>query len=709
MSVEVVERFPNLRPVQYLASLKYPDFRQFAMRWSNEAERRTLHKSIVLMCNAILKSKGQITRLYHYGLNSPDGLGGRLFGAYSIQGVPREIRGFLMKHTTDIDMKNAHPTILLYLCKKHNLITPHLEFYVNNRDVCLSQFPSREIAKELYLKAINKNKITPELKDFSKEMLQIQKSFMLFPEYSNISTTLYNKEYNREGSYLNKILCYWENRILQSAIKVIKERKLEVAVYAFDGCMVYGNHYNDSELLQSITQSVNSEFPGLNMQWDFKEHNNELQIPDGWIPQDNTNPLNVYQDKASEFNLTHTKINNSKIFIKQQDNKNIVFDKAGLLHCYENMECGVDKNGNPEYFIQKWLKDPNIPNKDNVGIYPNPSKCPSNIYNLWTPFDMELKEKYTYKQTELDFFLKHIRILCDNDEAIFNYIIKWLAHCIQFPEYKSVAVTMISKQGAGKGTLMKLITRMFGVSKILESGKPAEDVWGHFNKLMQDAFFVNLDELSKKDTLDAEGYIKMLVTGGEIKINIKGVDAFSIQSYHRFFITTNKEEPINTSKDDRRNLIIRCSDELIHLSLEENTSYFNKANQYIDDDDVVKTVYEYLKTVDVPANFKQVPVPISEYQDELKELSYSTIECWAKDFLPKTTQRTFTGKELFSEFQHWLQECNMKYDCNIIQFGVRFSRLKIDGVQKKHSKNGAKYELDLNKIRSFYPVDASET
>ena len=37
-------------------------------------------------------------------------------------------------------------------------------------------------------------------------------------------------------------------------------------------------------------------------------------------------------------------------------------------------------------FIKKWVKDENIRKYDNIGVYPPPNKCPSNILNIWKPF-----------------------------------------------------------------------------------------------------------------------------------------------------------------------------------------------------------------------------------------------------------------------------------------------------------------------------------
>ena len=106
-----------------------------------------------------------------------------------------------------------------------------------------------------------------------------------------------------------------------------------------------------------------------------------------------------------------------------------------------------------------------------------------------------------------------------------------------------------------------------------------------------------------------------------ITINNKGVNQINIKSYHRFIITTNKEEPIASTKDDRRNLVIRCSDEKI-----KDKDYFVQLNKYLDDVNVVKTCYEYFKSIEGLDAFGKIPIPSTEYQDDLKELSISPIE-----------------------------------------------------------------------------------
>ena len=131
--------------------------------------------------------------------------------------------------------------------------------------------------------------------------------------------------------------------------------------------------------------------------------------------------------------------------------------------------------------------------------------------------------------------LNHIKILCDNEQKVADYFIKWIAQLIQYPAIKTTCPTMVSNERAEKGTLNKFIQKMLRSKKCMETTNPCRDVWGQFNSCMLSPFFVNHNELSKKGAIEAEGKIKALITDGTICVNPKGVNQFEIKSYHRFF------------------------------------------------------------------------------------------------------------------------------------------------------------------------------
>lgn len=363
-----------------------------------------------------------------------------------------------------------------------------------------------------------------------------------------------------------------------------------------------------------------------------------------------------------------------------------------------------DKEGNIKKcnFVTEWLNDENIKKYNDVDIYPRNDLCPTDIYNLWSLFDMELITDWTTDDVSLQFILNHIKILCGNELNVYDYFIKWLAQMVQYPDVKTNCPVLISKQGAGKGTLIRLLEKMFGTSKIFQTCNPSRDVWGSFNSMMTNAFFVNIDELSKKETIESEGRIKNILTEPVMTINGKGITPYDIKSFHRFLITTNSEDPINTSADDRRTWMIRCSDELIG-----NKEYFEKFYQIIDDNNAIKTFYEYLKSITGMDKFNKLTMPVTEYHKEMVEDQKKPILVWLEYFVGVNSSHEIIERKitpLTEEFNSWLSDNGFEYSYNAIKLGQALRLLNIDGVGKRKS-NGALYTtFDITKLKKHFGI-----
>ena len=278
---------------------------------------------------------------------------------------------------------------------------------------------------------------------------------------------------------------------------------------------------------------------------------------------------------------------------------------------------------------------------------------------------------------------------------------------IQYPAVKTICPTLISKEGAGKGTLMMLLKKMLGESKYFETTTPSTHIFGQFNGHMSDSFLINLDEMSKKEVSGFDGQFKALTTNPHLTINEKGVKSYNINSYHRFIITTNNEEPINSKKDDRRNLIIRSSDELIG-----NTEYFNKIYKLLDNENVIKSCYEYFKQMPNMDKFRNIPLPKTQYQEDIKEASVSPIELWLIDFAKShsgSDDVTVTASTMFSLFTSFCSKCGIKYEVSNVQFGVRLKRLNVSGVGDTiHSKHGYKRVMNVPKLIEHFKIDLTD-
>lgn len=728
--MEIIERLP-LRPIHFLNSIPFNEFKQDCIddAVANKKAKPKLSdvkswfNTLKQFCKCNIKTKGITTRIYSYSAKSPAGLGGRLFSGGSSQGIWGKYRGLLMRGiTTDIDMANAHPVILRFICKKHDIECPQLEYYINNRDECLGKFASRDIGKTAYLVATNKDKMcrnteNPQhFKDYDKEMKKIQKKLINLTNYKDLFDTVPEdkRDNNYNGCAVNRILCFYENIILQHAIHIINKNQLEIAILMFDGCQIYGNHYQNTELLDEITNYVDTEMPDLNMSWTYKEHNMTLCVPDDFdetiVNASPDNKEKSFENVALQFELNHLKIINKAFFIKEFENKIIILNDKQLKSAYSHLVYEKEQDTKDgvktitKGFISDWLdSNPKQNRKDDIGIYPTGLECPENYYNLWRPFQMELVTEYVEMKDELFTILEHIKILCGNDEVVYDYFIKWISQMIQYPAIKSICPTLISKEGAGKGTLMRLLCKMLGDEKVFETTTPSRDVWGDFNAQMANTFLVNLNELSKKETMETEGQIKGLITDPKLTINNKGVQKYQIQSFHRFLITTNNEEPINTKQGDRRNLIIRSSDEKCG-----DKEYFNVLYTLIDDVNVVKTCYEYFKSVPNMDKFSTIPMPLTTYQSDLQEMKVSPIESWIKSVASEYYNNTTVEKlsaDWFKKFLKWLEKCKIDYKLTIQAFGVRLKRLNILHVtQGLHTNKGNVLIFDIVGLKKLFNI-----
>jgi hypothetical protein len=387
-----------------------------------------------------------------------------------------------------------------------------------------------------------------------------------------------------------------------------------------------------------------------------------------------------YDEFKFVFEKSHCKIINRSIFLLIIKTENGEFkeykflSESKLVTSYKHLTYQVIVKGilMTKSCIQTWLTDMELLSYDDIGCYPPPLNCPSNIFNSWTPFRIE-NLKVDIIPDDIDVKITHIEDyilnLCSFDKDTYDYLIRWVAQMLMYPAIKTIVPTIISKQGSGKGNFIELLRKLMGSSKVLETPTPDRDVWGSFNSVMVNAFLVNCDELSKKQQENADGIIKSLITNTVVTINQKGVDAFQIASYHRFLMTTNKEFCINTSDDDRRNFIIRGNDTRCKKN-EENKLYHTNFVKYINDDTVVRVFYEKLCKLENLSSFNTETIPRTEYHLEFIKSSRSIYEQFLEYFTEQNIKEEavfISSSDYYKRFVYWSDKNGITYDTNSIK------------------------------------------
>ena len=265
--------------VDILCKLSITQFNEINEKFYNksqedEPDRAKQYRMIQNLCREFKSNNYTIKT--KYSRREPNLTEGRRYantGENSLQRIWAVYRNAIVSSKCiDIDMKNAHPSIFLKLCKDKNIPCPKLKKYVKERNRIVDNFIVGEnlnsiienantyVKISVFIKSINYDKPVinysgyhhnhPISKktiknkfflDFDKEMKRIQKAFIShFPkEYATI--TKFKKNDNDGGRLMSYIGTKYEDILLEKVLCKIKSP----AVLMYDGFLIHKEAVTD--------------------------------------------------------------------------------------------------------------------------------------------------------------------------------------------------------------------------------------------------------------------------------------------------------------------------------------------------------------------------------------------------------------------------------------------------------------------------------
>jgi len=319
---------------------------------------------------------------------------------------------------------------------------------------------------------------------------------------------------------------------------------------------------------------------------------------------------------------------------------------------------------------------------------------------------------------------------------VFQFLLKWVANLLQYPAEKNgLFPIFVSDEGIGKGTFCKILEKLVGEDKFLETTAPEKDVWGKFNSLMVGSYLVYINEFGKRNQEEADGRILGLMTDGNLTIECKGKDPYKIKSYHRFIGSTNNEDPTFVKKGNRRKWIIRCSDEL-----KGNKKRFNRLYDLLDDSNVIRTLFEFLMSIDCRNMLGDDP-PKTDYQEILEESNENIMDSFLKwsisdiyfhgddldlkdcegiyvhisqmEAMEAMEGIKYKSSTLFAKFGRFKDFMKIKtYDMNSSSFSKKILtysyNLKNNFITRARDSLNSYIIIDWNKAKKHYEINAND-
>eukprot|EP01036_Dinobryon_divergens_P036030 gene36030-46818_t len=332
-------------------------------------------------------------------------------------------------------------------------------------------------------------------------------------------------------------------------------------------------------------------------------------------------------------------------------------NKQGLINAYEDIK--IIKNNKPVKCIKIWLEDPNKLVFESAKEYPPPLVCPPTHFNLWRPvrFPFAASGEFhdlhpDYDVEGVDMWKTHLSVLCNHEQSVCEYVLRWIAHGFQRPFEKiGCMLTFVSGQGAGKTMFIDSLKAIYGQEKCVETPSPERDCWGAFNGVMDGKFLVVLSEVDRSNSTGSEGRVKQFLTDSVLMINPKGRPQYQAQSFHRFIQLSNSNDPVSTDEDDRRNLIIRCSDEK-----KGDFEYFSKLAERLRAPNTLRSVYYWLMHKVDLSDWAFRSFPRTTFHLNIIEANTDPVEEFMKDFTYKHLEQetvALLGTEMFHFYREW--------------------------------------------------------
>jgi hypothetical protein len=176
-------------------------------------------------------------------------------------------------------------------------------------------------------------------------------------------------------------------------------------------------------------------------------------------------------------------------------------------------------------FGQFWLGDRNRRQYRGVTFLPNGGKEVHGCLNLWQGWGVE------DRAGDWRLIREHIEeVIAEGNAEFAEYVIRWIAWSIQNPAAQAeVALVLIGAKGAGKGTLVRCLQRIFGAHAFQVTSR--DEVIGKFNGHLQDCVLFIADEAYWGGDKRCVGRLQGMITEPTLPIERKGIDLIQVRNY----------------------------------------------------------------------------------------------------------------------------------------------------------------------------------
>ena len=214
----------------------------------------------------------------------------------------------------------------------------------------------------------------------------------------------------------------------------------------------------------------------------------------------------------------------------------------------------------------------------------------------------------TVTSVDMDILADYLKLIkegiCDNDEKLFDYVIKWMAYVIQNPGKKTgIPLVLQGLEGCGKNTFSDIFSNLIGKYGVQNISK-IDHITGQFNAIIEFKMLLVCNELKsiKDEYIVSMDALKTVISDPTIVINDKHVSHRVSENVANIIFISNNAKPVIVKASDRRYCVIRCSPKFI-----EKFDFFENLHDM--SDEFYMNLLTYLKNIDLKGfNVRKIPM-----------------------------------------------------------------------------------------------------
>lgn len=340
----------------------------------------------------------------------------------------------------------------------------------------------------------------------------------------------------------------------------------------------------------------------------------------GWSRKPTPKVMSAIEKAIDEINsecFVHAAANGFKVCM-ESDLGIRYMTRSDIINHYANKPVIID--GKPKNPALLWLASEDRRELNGFKFDPSKSKEQSEIedklYNTFRGFPVEA---INHNHKGLKLYLNFVKdIVANGNEAIYNWVLDWLADIFQHPASpKGTALVLVGEEGIGKGVFVTMLQPLLGRHYIKDNA--GMKISGRFNDFLEEAILLFADEMTSQVGRKAQQTIKAIITGDELLLEGKGVDARSAFLVSRIIIASNDYEVIRGEKTSRRFLSLEVSN-----AKRNDHKFFDKLTALSKDREFLETLMHFLmnRPIGSGSHLRKAPETELLKQQKISNISY---------------------------------------------------------------------------------------